>query len=189
MTVERLRALLLAAACVAVVAGLTACGNKHAVITEAETEGPYLNVGSLKYQVQVSRQLNPADVDDRTYLRGISPAETDLRQDETWFAVFVRAVNETGSPQPAAEEFEIEDTQGETFEPVPVEDNPFAYQPAEVAPHGTLPTEGSIAEEAPIGGTMLLFKLTLNSLANRPLELRITSPQPPGTEAVVDLDV
>jgi hypothetical protein len=36
---------------------------------------------------------------------------------------------------------------------------------------------------------MVLFKLTLNALANRPLELKITSPQPPRTEAVVDLDV
>ena len=189
MTAARLRVLVVASACLAALAGFSACGNRHATITEAETEGPYLNVGDLKYQVQASRQLNPADVDDRNYLEGVSPAEADLRQDETWFAVFVRAVNETDSPQPAAEEFEIEDTQGETFEPVPVEQNPFAYQPAEVAPHGTLPTEGGIADSAPIGGTMLLFKLTLNSLANRPLELRITSPEPPGTEAVVDLDV
>ena len=52
-----------------------------------------------------------------------------------------------------------------------------------------MPTEGSVADSAPIGGTMVLFKLTLNSLANRPLELRITSPEPPQTEAVVDLDV
>lgn len=189
MTAARLRALLLAAACLASLVGLSACGNRHATITEAATEGPYLNVGNLKYQVQASRQLNPADVDDRTYLEGVSPAEADLRQDETWFAVFVRAVNETDSQQPAAEKFEIEDTQGETFEPVPVEDNPFAYQPAEVAPHGTLPTEGSVADSAPIGGTMVLFKLTLNALGNRPLELRITSPQPPGKVAVVDLDV
>lgn len=189
MTAVRLRVLVLAAAGLVALTGLSACGNKHATITEAETEGPYLNVGNLKYQVQVSRQLNPADVDDRTYLEGVSADESELRQDETWFAVFVRAVNETDAAQPAAEEFEIEDTQGETFEPIPVAANPFAYRPLEVAPHSTLPTEGSVADSAPIGGTMVLFKLTLNALANRPLELKITSPQPPGTEAVVDLDV
>jgi len=189
VTAVRLRVLVLAAAGLVALTGLSACGNRHETITDAETEGPYLNVGDLKYQVQVSRQLNPADVDDRTYLDGVSAEEAELRQDETWFAVFVRAVNETDTPQPAAEEFEIEDTEGKTFEPVPVATNPFAYRPLEVAPHSTLPTEGSIADSTSIGGQLVLFKLTLNSLANRPLELRIISPEPPGTEAVVDLDV
>jgi hypothetical protein len=39
-----------------------------------------------------------------------------------------------------------------------------------------------------IGGSMLLFKLTLDSIANRPLVLHIKSAgQPP--EAEIDLDV
>ena len=71
----RLRVLLLAVASLALLSGLPACGNRHEVITDAETEGPYLNLGPLKYQVQISRQLNPDDLEDRVYLRGL-PADT-----------------------------------------------------------------------------------------------------------------
>ena len=38
---------------------------------QAETEGIYLDVGDLKYQVQISRELNPADIEDRDYLKGL----------------------------------------------------------------------------------------------------------------------
>ena len=185
----RLRALLLAAASLALLSGLPACGNRHEVITEAETEGPYLNVGPLKYQVQISRQLNPDDLEDRVYLQGVTAEEGGLRADETWFAVFVRVVNETGARHLSAAEFEIEDTEGKTFEPVRVGANPFAYRPAEIPPRGSLPAQGTLADESAIGGSMLLFKLTLNALANRPIELTIRSPEAAPHEAVVDLDV
>ena len=39
--------------------------------TSAETEGIYLDLGDLKYQVQISRCLNPADTEDSSYLRGL----------------------------------------------------------------------------------------------------------------------
>ena len=35
------------------------CGNKEETTTEAATEGIYLDVGDLKYQVQISRIINP----------------------------------------------------------------------------------------------------------------------------------
>lgn len=175
--------------CLGLAGALSACGNRHEVITEGETEGPYLNVGALKYQVQISRPLNPQDTEDRVYLRGVAPDETSLRADETWFAIFVRVVNETGRTHPSAEEFEIEDTQGRKFEPVMVTGNMFAYQPTEIPPRGTLPPHGSIPDESAIGGQMVLFKLTLDSLANRPLELLIRSPEGEPRQALVDLDV
>ena len=182
----RLLALLL---CLGLAGGLAACGNRHEVITEAETEGPYLNVGALKYQVQISRPLNPNDPQDQVFLRGLPPEEAKLRADETWFAVFVRVVNETGRTHASAEEFEIEDTEGKHFEPIAVPGNIFAYEPTEVPPRGTLPPHGSLVDDSPIGGQMVLFKLTLNALANRPLELLIRSPQAEPRQAVVDLDV
>lgn len=187
MTRRAPRPLLLIALCLAALAA-AGCGNKHAVVTEAETEGPYLTVGALKYQVQLSRQLNPRDPEDRTYLQGIAADERELNSQQTWFAVFVRAVNETSRTQPSAEKFEIEDTQGRVFEPVPVKSNAFAYTPTRVPPHETLPAPGTVAETSPIGGSMVLFKLTLESLGNRPLELRIHSSQRPH-EGIVDLDV
>ena len=42
-------------------------------IHEAETEGVYVDVGNLVYQVQLSRFLNPDDVEDREYLMGLPP--------------------------------------------------------------------------------------------------------------------
>lgn len=175
--------------CLALGALASGCGNRHEVITEAETEGPYLNVGALKYQVQISRPLNPDDPEDRVYLQGVAPQEAALRADETWFAVFVRVVNETGRTHPSAEELEIEDTEGKRFEPVRVTGNIFAYQPTEIPPRGTLPPHGSLVDSSPIGGQMVLFKLTLNALANRPLELLIHSPEGEPRQAVVNLDV
>lgn len=189
MTSLRSRALLLLVASVALAGLVSACGNRREQITQAETEGPYLNVGALKYQVQISRPLNPHDIEDRAYLRGVSPQEGQLRQDETWFAVFLRVVNETDRTHPSAKAFEIEDTRGKRFEPLVVTGNAFAYQPTRLPPRGTIPAHGSIAEGSPIGGQMLLFKITLNSLANRPLELMIRSPQGSPRQATVALDV
>jgi hypothetical protein len=180
--------MLVAILCLAASAGLAACGNKVEVRTDAHTEGPYVSVGSLKYQVQISRQLNPRDTEDGPYLQGIVPAEARLQPDETWFAVFIRALNETGRGHASARRFEIEDTQGRVFEPVPVT-NSFAYRPGVVPPAGSLPEMGSIADEAPIEGSLVLFKLPHEALANRPLELRIADPTAPERHAVVELDV
>ncbi|MFL5820807.1 MAG: hypothetical protein ACJ76S_09045 [Solirubrobacteraceae bacterium] len=189
MSPSRYRIPVVVALCVLLAGGLAACGKSQATRTQADTEGPYLDVGALKYQVQISRQLNPQDIEDQVYLRGIAPQDSRLRPDETWFAVFVRAVNEGDRAEPAARNFEIEDTQGKRFSPVRIAGNPFAYLPARVPPGGTLPAFGSAADLSPIGGSLVLFKLTLSALANRPLELRIRSGQAPAHEGTVELDV
>src|SRR5437764_811720 len=80
--VMRLRPLALLAAASAALA-LGACGNKVAVVKEGKTEGTYLNVGDLQYQVQISRALNPADVEDRDYLVGLPAAARGLKANET----------------------------------------------------------------------------------------------------------
>ena len=71
----RLRPLLLltVAAAALVLAG---CGNKVEVRTVAETEGIYIDVGELKYQVQLSRIINPSEPEDAAYLQGL-PAGTE----------------------------------------------------------------------------------------------------------------
>ena len=43
------------------------CGNKQEKVTLAETEGIYVTVDDLKYQIQISRILNPAAPDDSAY--------------------------------------------------------------------------------------------------------------------------
>ncbi|HWI07686.1 MAG TPA: hypothetical protein VNT54_09240, partial [Solirubrobacteraceae bacterium] len=72
--------------------GLAACGVHHdedARVQHLEGEGFYLSLGDLKYQVQGSRQLNPADEQDGAYLVGVPPAEQELEADEVWFGVFI----------------------------------------------------------------------------------------------------
>ena len=44
---------------------LAGCGDKLETRTVGETEGLYIDVGDLKYQVQISRIINPYDVEDR----------------------------------------------------------------------------------------------------------------------------
>src|ERR671931_213926 len=70
---------------------LSACGNKEKEVHFGATEGAYLDLGGLKYQVQISRELNPADPEDHGYLIGAD--QKTVRPDEAWFAVFMRPQN------------------------------------------------------------------------------------------------
>jgi hypothetical protein len=182
------RPVLLAAAVLALAIG--GCGNKQDVVTRGDNEGVYVETGDLTYQVQLSRPLNPKSVEDRAYVSGLPETETPLRADETWFAVFMRVFNETGKPHQAAQSFEITDTQGVVYKPVGLaSSNPFAYRPALIPAKADLPLANSPASELPTGGALLLFRVTLESLQNRPLELKIKPLVPPSAEAVVTLDV
>lgn len=169
---------------------LAGCGDKESVVTQAETEGVTVDVGGLKYQVQVSRFLNPNDSEDKYYLRGL-PESTPLDpgKDAVWFAVFMRVKNESGGTLTPTNQFLITDTEGNKFEPVQFdpEANPFLYV-VEPIPHaGVLPEPETPAANGPVQGSMLLFKLDAPSLQNRPLVLHITGEG--GEEATVDLDL
>lgn len=170
---------------------LSACGNKPASIHHAETEGVYVDVGPLKYQVQVSRALNPGAIaEDRTIVEGVDPGQAQLGPDEVWFAVFFRIENETSDPQTPAPDFEITDQQGNTYRPVTVgATNPFHYDMTPIRPHGYAPGPDTVARQlGSIGGMLQLFKLKHDTLANRPLELKIKSTSP-ADESTVTIDV
>ena len=176
-----------------IAAGLTlaACGNKTSSIHSAETEGIFLNVGQLKYQVQISRQLNPVSIDeDRTFIQGVDPKQATLAPDELWFAVFVRIENDTDKAQAPATSYTIVDTQGNSYTPVKLgKDNPFSFSGAPIPRKSELPSEDSVAAQVgSIGGVELLFKLKRETLDNRPLELHIKSFFP-DDEATGTLDV
>jgi hypothetical protein len=187
------RMLRLALPCLLAAAALTGlgCGNRQGQVVSAETEGIYLDLGELKYQVQMSRQLNPGDVQDREFLRGL-PAGTRaaLPGDQTWFGIFVRVQNGTHEPHPAADRFEIVDTDERTYAPLPLDprSNPWVYRPGVVPPLTVYPLPNSAADQTFEQGGLLLFRLDLASYQNRPLELKISDSL--GTyEGVVDLDV
>ena len=107
---------------------LNACGKADEPASEGETEAVYLDLDGLQYQVQISRQLNPYDVEDSYYVRGQN--EPAPARDDTWFGVFVRVYNPTDTPKRATSEFEIHDTQGNIYKPVPLDNtNVFRYVP------------------------------------------------------------
>jgi hypothetical protein len=170
---------------------LAGCGDKHETITHGETEGAYLDVGDLTYQVQISRILNPNDNEDKSYLVDLPAEEAELEPGQTWFAVFVLVQNTEDEPAVAADDFEIRDTQENVFTPVELgEDNVFAYRGGTVEPGGTQPEPDTAARSNPsVQGGLLLFKVDESSLDNRPLELVISQPGAEPSEATVNLDV
>jgi hypothetical protein len=163
------------------------CGTP-AVIHEAETEGVYVDVGDLTYQVQISRFLNPGSLDDREYLEGIPEAQLHPPGDEIWFGVFMRVKNYSDVASVPSSEYVIKDTEGAEYRPIPLPDtNPFAYHPGSLGPSQVYPFPESAAANGPIQGSLILFKLKTDSLQNRPLVLEIS--QAGEEPSRVDLDL
>ncbi len=183
-----LRKLFLLLAVATLVAG---CGNKTEEAVEAETEGIYLEAGGLTYQVQLSRFLNPGNVDDFQYLMGLPEGiNRELPGDEIWFGVWMRVKNYSDETLTPTTDFTIVDTQENEFRPVPLDraSNPFVYEPLPLQHAQVLPTPDSAAASGPIQGSLILFRLKTDSLVNRPLKLEIV---PGGGEEtyVVDIDL
>jgi hypothetical protein len=155
--------------------------------TIAETEGTYLPLGGMKYQIQMSRYLNPHDIEDQDYLLGL-PQGVEPSGDEVWFGIWMRVENTSEQARPAASEYEISDTQDNVYRPVPIDTsaNVFAYDPTEVQPGGVLPAPNSAPGSGPIQGSLLLFKIKNDSLQNRPMVLKISQG---GQSVGVDIDV
>lgn len=179
----------LIAAAIATVALLPACGG-HEAVSEGESEAFYVTNGELQYQVQISRQLNPADPGDRALLVGLPAGERQLGADDLWFGVWVRVWNGTDEPQEAAADFEIVDTTGDSYEPLelaPV--NVLAYRAAMVKADSEYPLPDSVPQNLPTTGGVLVFKIPRQALDFRPLELVFHGPGKPDEESSVQLDV
>jgi hypothetical protein len=157
---------------------------------ESGQNAPYLNVGPLIYEVQLSRELNPADTEDASYLAGLTPLQSRIRPGEEWFAVFLQVYNESSAPKLAARSLTISDTQGNVYTPtVPALTNEFAYRGGLLASKARIPELGTVAASGPTQGALLLYKIKLVSLDNRPLELKIVDPLDPNQSASAELDV
>jgi hypothetical protein len=193
MTNRTLRLPLLLAAALAAALTLVACGGESENPTHhGHGEGAYIEAGPLVYQVQMSRQLEPGNVEDVEYLEGLPAGEPALRGDELWFGVWLRVQNATDEDHRSAEDFKIVDTIGTHYEPIELPaTNPFAYESALVQSEQgqpVYPDPESGAGAGPIQGSMLLFKLNTSVYANRPIELEIESPEG-GEASTVELDL
>ncbi len=171
----RLIRIVVATALVGLAAG---CGGGTGVVTTAETEGLYLDINHLKYQVQMSRYMNPADSEDREYLVGLPETASEPTGEEIYFGVWVRVENTSETETfPSATVWEIHDTQENVYRPLAVdtEVNPFVYEPVDVPPKTVIPLATTAAGQGPIQGLLLLFKIENATFQNRPLELKFSN--------------
>jgi hypothetical protein len=169
---------------------LAGCGNKEEIVKEASTEGIYVDVGGLTYQVQLSRFLNPGDPEDKQYLEGLPQGTSpQLPGDQTWFGVWMRVKNYSDEALEPTSNFTITDTEEDEFRPVPLDTaiNVFAFEPILLQHAQVLPTPDTAASSGPIQGSLILFRLKADSLQNRPLILKIE--QGGDEPAVVELDL
>lgn len=186
---------LLAAALLAALA-LGACGDSHTKVStgtyagESGQNAPYLDVGPLVYEVQLSRELNPANVEDAAYLQGLTPLQRRLLPGQEWFAVFIQVYNHSSVPHLGARTVTISDTQNNLYTPVvPDQTNQFAYRGGFIPAESQIPVASSIAANGGTQGALLLYKIRIVSLDNRPLTIHIVDPKDATQRASAELDV
>ncbi|MHB8693674.1 MAG: hypothetical protein ACYDHH_20750 [Solirubrobacteraceae bacterium] len=170
----------------AVVLGLavSACGNKTAhpttppAVDGSASSGFYFDAGKITYQVQLSRELNPYATEDKAYLMGVQPADLTLAPADLWFVVTLWATNQSKTAATTSDHFTITDTQGNTYNPVPLNSgvNALAWTPMLLRPHQTEPPADSLASYSPTQGAELLFKINNSAYSNRPLTLNVYAP-------------
>ena len=146
--------------------------------------GASVQVGGVRYDVTIARQLNPRIEPDEELVEGYTPGDDDA----LLFGVFLKACNTKEQPVRPTDRLALLAAFGTRVQPVELPDgNPFAYAPRRLEPGDCLPAEGSVADRV-IDGRMLLFEVTNDLLDQRPLGLEIVAPD--GSErAVVQLDV
>lgn len=187
---------LMAASVLVAALALSACGSANntthtgTYAGEGGASAPYLSVGSLIYQVQSSRALNPFDEEDSYYLSGLTPAQARLSFGEEWFGVFIQVYNNSSRPVLASAAPTISDFLGHTYAPViPLGSNPFIFTGGLVDPGQRIPGLNSVAANGSTQGALILYKIKLFSLENRPLTLRIVNRTNPAQSASAELDV
>jgi hypothetical protein len=161
-----------------VVAG---CGEEE---TSHVVEGEPIELGDLRFNVAITRFLNPDDVEDAEYLEGLPPPAPG----HDYLAVFLDVENEgdEDATLPTAEQIEIKDTTGEHFEPIETE-SLFALElGAPIEAGAEVPEEDTAARSGPVQGSFILFELPVEAESNRPLELELTAD---GEDGTIELDL
>jgi len=170
---------------------ISACGaGEHA--TYADNLGPgYVQVGQLNYQVQVSRELNPWDMnEDHWYLQGFTKSQLQLPVTDEFFGVSLQVYNWSNSAQTPTDDFFISDTLGHRFTPMSNPDpNPYTYVPASIPAGGQMPNISSVAYSGWTAGEFLVFKIPYTDLVNRPFILHLVNPVDRSKQARIELDV
>ncbi len=176
MALIRLRRTLAApVAALALAVGLSACGDKVGTKEIPAREGLAIDVGGVDYNIFITRELNLRIAPDKAYYKGPPAAPGKVL-----YGVFVQACNNNSKkPVHTAEtrNFVVEDNQGNRYLPKELpKDNAFAYQPTTLVNEQCEPQPGSVAQQGPTAGAMLLYEFPLQNTENRPLEMHIEGP-------------
>ena len=169
--------------------GLAGCGKENNP-SSAENDGVYEQAGNVTYQLEVSRQLNQYATEDSQYIKGVPTSDSTLAPSALWYGVFLWAKNQTKSPQQTTGNFDIVDTEGHHYYPIPLNAsvNPFAWKVQTLQPNAIEPGPDTVASEGPTQGGLVLFKLNQSVYSDRPLTLEIRSPAGQ-VEATISLDL
>ena len=159
---------------------LTGCGDNPRE-NDASREGLPEKIGGIDYNVYITRELNLRDVEDSGYYKG-----PEAPPGFALYGVFLTACNPeesaTSPNVPAADDFTVIDTQGNRFRPQAIDpSNIFAYKAVPLKHLACIPKRGTLASSGPTNGALLVFKLPIKTLENRPLDLEIVSPPDPKT--------
>jgi hypothetical protein len=169
---------------------VSACGaGEHAKTSDNLGPG-YVQVGSLNYQIQISRELNPYSDEDRYYLDGLSTSQRQLSRSDEWFAVSLQVFNWTNAAHTPTTDFYITDTLGERFTPLTNSSpNAFSFVASSIPAGGRSPAIDSAAYAGWTQGELLIFKIPYTTLVNRPFILHLVDPADATRQSRIELDV
>jgi hypothetical protein len=170
--------------------GLAACGKENNP-SSSENNGVYEQAGNVTYQLELSRQLNQYSTEDSEYVKGVPASDKSLGPSALWYGVFLWAKNQTKVPQRTTDHFDIVDTEGHHYYPIPLNTslNPFAWTAKTLPPNAIEPVPSTIAANGASQGGLVLFKLNESVYSDRPLTLEIRSPTTNKVEATIALDL
>jgi hypothetical protein len=148
-------------------------------------EGTPIELGSVEFNVQLTRFLNPNDHEDKAYLAGqkVPPAPSNA-----YLAVFMTMKNHasTSTTVPSTGQMTVTDTTGAGYQAIQ-STTPYAAPLGTTLPaHGEIPVPDSPAASGPTQGSVVLFLVPQAITENRPLELEIDHQGETGT---ITLDI
>jgi hypothetical protein len=161
-------------AALALATGLSACGEESGSLSKPSREGLAIPVAGVDYNIFITRELNLAIQPDRAYYKG-PPAPPG----KVLYGVFLQACSHSKKRVRTlnTRNFLVEDNQGNKYYPKELpKDDAFAYQPAMVSEEQCIPQPGSVAQQGPTAGAMLLYEFPLQNTENRPLQMHIQGP-------------
>jgi len=178
----RTGALAIALSLAAVLIGAAGCGED---VKKDVVEGEPLELGDLKFNVQITRFLNPSDREDGAYLEG---QQVPPPAGQEYLGVFIEIDNEGSEVArlPTAADLSVVDTTGQAYEALE-SDTHFALDlGGNIDAHSEVPAPDTPAASGPAQGSIVLFLVTSNIGENRPLELEISRR---GEDGTIELDI